>query len=90
MTLVDKLTGVHQGDLILLDGSRAPITGYVQGYSMNTITVGTELPIELLSDEKQCMISFCGSKPTTLFDTSKKYHLKYFDKYKVLIPFSKE
>ncbi|MGV8087162.1 MAG: hypothetical protein ACP5N1_06035 [Candidatus Woesearchaeota archaeon] len=90
MTLVDKLTEVHHGDLILLDGSRAPVTGYVHDYSMNTITVGTELPIELLSSEKKRFLSLCGPKPTTMFDTLKEYNLKYFDTYKVLVPFSKE
>ena len=90
MSLVDKLDGVHIGDLIHLDGQRAPVVGYVQGYSMDTITLGIELPFHKISKDIR-KVSFMGKVPTTIFgNPSKRYHLKYFDSYEVLKKYSGE
>src|SRR3989344_3785901 len=87
MSLVDKLDGVHMGDILLLNGNGYSAVGYVTDYSIDKVTLSTQLPYDLQDEgKKQRIAIMVGSGPTKVFSKDRKYGLKHFDSYKVLTP----
>ena len=87
MTLVDKLNGVHEGDILLLENYYYSAVGYIVDYSMKEVTLSTELPLKLQKgeplDKFGRMISV-GNGPTKLFRENRTYGLEHFDSYIIL------
>ena len=86
MSLVDKLDGVHMGDILLLNGNGYSAVGYVTDCSIDKVALSTELPYDLQDKGKKQRIAMVGSGPTKVLTKDRKYGLKHFDSYEVLTP----
>ena len=85
MSLVDKLEGVHVGDILKLSNAELSVVGYVIDYSSQTIRLGHENPLDfkrwLKSSGKS---SFRNPKGGKLLSGNRTYLLGDFDNYETL------
>ncbi len=80
MSLVDKLEGVHRGDLIVLrTDTGLEVGGYLQDYSSKKVKLSTTNPRNNVGGTGFLQWMHIGR-----LDNTKTYKLKYFDNYKVL------
>ncbi len=79
MSLVDKLDGVHVGDLVVLEGaSRASsIVGYVKDYGPNSVTLCNMNTVKRTGETAMAWFGRAGEEITIVY-------LKNFDTYRIL------
>ena len=77
MTLVDKLEGVHIGDLLKLERANSNRVGYVANYDSSTVTLSNANTRNKKTGEIRTLHQYFKEKVATV-------PLKLFDTYKVL------
>ena len=89
MSLVDKLEGVHRGDLIVLRNPRGiEVAGYVSYCSTKKITLSLTHPNNI--NIKDRYIGFWEDVNIRPILDRQTFKLKYFDSYKILEKHSSE
>ena len=86
MSLVDKLEGVHVGDLLKLSNPELSVVGYVLNYSSQYVKLGHENPLDhqRCHDSKYTTDNFHSPKGGKLFRGDRTYYLRDFDDYETL------
>ncbi len=87
MSLVDKLEGVHIGDIILLKDTQdnLEVVGYVHDYGPKKVRLSTTNPHNDPSNTRFSSWVHIGRTYN-----SKTYNLKHFDSYEVLRKYNPE
>jgi len=86
MTLVDKIEGIHVGDILKLSNEELSVIGYVWDYSLKSVELGTQDPKQhkRWSLNPGLPISMFGPFGGKIFKFNRVYKLKHFDSYEIL------